>query len=208
MIEFSSRGPFREQVPIVLASASPRRQNLLASLGIGFHVVPSTIKEPDPAPGCDPFSYALENAILKAQDIAAKRKEAVVIGADTVVVIDRTILGKPENAGHALEMLKMLCGRDHAVITGCCIIPPSGEKPEEFTVSTRVRMEEVSEEALHRYAHSEEPMDKAGGYAIQGIGGVFVKEICGSYSNVVGLPLQETAAALLGMNALTVCPAG
>ncbi|MFP4072151.1 MAG: Maf family protein [Desulfovibrionales bacterium] len=204
MIDCETRGPFRETLPLVLASASPRRQKLLASLGIGFEVVPSRMKEPPPLPEETPTSYALKIAEAKAQNIASRISGTLILSADTIVVIDGKILGKPRDTAHAMEMLTMLSGRTHSVITGCCILPPGDGQAVLFSASTAVTMDAHPSPLLQAYIDSGEPFGKAGAYAIQGVGGVLVREIKGSYTNVVGLPLAETAEQLIRCSALEI----
>jgi septum formation protein len=178
MFDMTPRGPFRINHPLILASASPRRQALLSSLGIHFEVIPAKGKEPDPDAGEAPADYAQRMALFKAREIASKRPEAVVIGADTIVVQGSTILGKPRSREDALDMLTRLCGTTHEVMP-----------PRDRTI-------------LEAYISTGEPMDKAGSYAIQGVGGFLVSEIRGSYTNVVGLPLAKILKVLLDWKAV------
>jgi septum formation protein len=206
VIDFDQRGPFRAVLPLVLASASPRRQRLLASLGLNFEVVPGKAKEPPPKPGQDPIEYALSNATMKADEVASKRHNAVVLGADTIVVVfdPEKILGKPRDHAEAVEMLLLLCSGTHQVITGCTIVHPDVSEPLTFAVVTEVSMAAPDKGVVQAYVGTGEPMGKAGAYAIQGIGGFLVREIRGSSSNVVGLPLNETVHALLSLNAIRI----
>ncbi len=180
---------------LILASASPRRRELLALTGVPFEIVVSPAQEPDPDVNEHPAAYAARMARLKAAAVAATRPDAVVLGADSVVAVGETILGKPTDAADALRMLRLLSGRSHQVVTGCAIFAP-GREPEIFTVATDVTMGVVSEERLAAYVATGEPMDKAGAYAIQGGAAAFVTTICGSYTNVVGLPLAEVVEIL------------
>ncbi len=182
--------------PFVLASGSPRRKELLGNLGFDFLVMPSPADEPKPLPDEQPEKYALKLACLKAQDITRKRPDAVVLGSDTVVALGRTILGKPKDKTDAVRMLTMLSGQTHVVITGCCLLLPSGEV-KQFYGRTSVRMRDSAPEVLLAYAATGEPMDKAGAYAIQGIGSFLVEHVEGSYTNVVGLPLAMVLEVLL-----------
>ena len=206
MFDMTTRGPFRTNHPIILASASPRRQALLSSLGIHFEVIPAKAKEPAPDKGEKPAAYAERMALFKTEEIANKRPEAVVIGADTSVVQGPTILGKPRSRDHALSMLTSLCGTTHEVITGCCVMHKMGKRCMHTSVSTQVDMPERDPGILEAYIETGEPMDKAGSYAIQGVGGFLVSEIRGSYTNVVGLPLTRILQVLLDCQA--VIPAG
>lgn len=180
---------------LILASASPRRRELLALAGVPFAIVVSPAQEPAPDGGEHPAAYAARMARLKAAAVAEMHPTAVVLGADSVVAVGETILGKPADAADALRMLRLLSGRSHQVVTGCAIFAP-GQEPEIFTVATDVTMGAVSEDRLAAYAATGEPMDKAGAYAIQGGAAAFVTTICGSYTNVVGLPLAEVVAVL------------
>ena len=186
---------------IILASASPRRRELLGLAGIAFDVVVSPVEEPAPDVGEHPAAYAARMARLKAAAVAALNPEAVVIGADSVVAVGETILGKPKDAADALRMLTLLSGRTHQVVTGCAIFAPAGE-PEIFSVSTDVTMLASSQARLAAYVATGEPMDKAGAYAIQGGAAAFVTSICGSYTNVVGLPLAEVVIVLVSLGVL------
>lgn len=180
---------------LVLASASPRRSELLGLAGLEFEVLPGAA-EPMPEQGEPPAEYACRAALAKALDAFARRPEAVVLAADTIVVLDGRILGKPSDAADALRTLQELAGRAHEVITGCALCAP-GRTPEVFSVSTQVTMAQAPAAALAAYVATGEPMDKAGSYAIQGKGGFLVQRIEGSYSNVVGLPVAEVVEALV-----------
>ena len=175
---------------LILASASQRRRELLALAGVAFDIVVSPAQEPAPDVNEHPAAYAARMARLKAAAVADMHPTAVVLGADSVVAVGETILGKPADAADALRMLRLLSGRSHQVVTGCAIFAP-GREPEIFTVATDVTMGMVPEDRLAAYVASGEPMDKAGAYAIQGGAAAFVTTICGSYTNVVGLPLAE-----------------
>jgi len=196
------QGPFRNLERIILASASPRRQKLLASLGMAFEIQPSLVSEPPPAPGSDPVEHTMANACLKAEDIAGRAGSGIIIGADTVVVLEGEILGKPADSADALETLKRLSGQTHEVITGCCLIRAGGQSIRSFHVRTSVSMDRTPPALLHSYVATGEAADKAGSYAIQGVGAFLVREINGSYTNVVGLPLNEVCLALLAAGAI------
>ena len=180
---------------VILASASPRRRELLALAGVPFDIVVSPAQEPAPDVNEHPAAYAARMARLKAAAVAEMHPAAVVLGADSVVAVGETILGKPADAADALRMLRLLSGRSHQVVTGCALFAP-GREPEIFTVATDVTMGVVSEDRLAAYVATGEPMDKAGAYAIQGGAAAFVTTICGSYTNVVGLPLAEVVEVL------------
>jgi septum formation protein len=171
---------------LVLASASPRRQELLRSAGIHFEVQPAHIPE-DPLPGEGAKACAERLAREKALAVAGQRPQDCVLGADTVVVVDGQILGKPFDAADAACMLRRLSGREHQVITGVCLVA-SGQWSVASEI-TSVTMSEISAEEITDYVASGEPMDKAGAYAIQGIASRWIPRIEGDYSNVVGLPV-------------------
>jgi septum formation protein len=200
----SKQGPFRALLPLVLASASPRRQALLAGQGLCFEVVPSTLKEPAPEPGEAPADYAARMARIKGQDIAARHPDKVIISADTIVVQGANILVKPKDAADALVMLTSLCGCWHEVMTGFCVLRHVDGVSLCRTVTTRVHMADNSRDMLQAYIDTGEPMDKAGAYGIQGIGAFLVDEVQGSYTNVVGLPLRSVLNFLLEIGAIGV----
>ena len=179
----------------ILASASPRRRELLLQVGLSFRTVPSGLSESNQG-GTEPRRHALYWAAAKARDVAQRYQQEWVLGADTVVVLDREILGKPANPAEAAAMLSRLSGRSHLVITGLCLILSQAEVEGRECVETRVSMRKLSTEDIQGYVATGEPMDKAGSYGIQGIGGCLVQRIEGSYSNVVGLPLCETVELL------------
>nr|WP_311063724.1 Maf family protein [Halomonas sp. DWK9] len=177
---------------LCLASASPRRQALLASIGVPVSVLPSDIDE-TPLEGESPHSYVERLAVAKAQ--AAMGKTALpVLGSDTAVVIDDTILGKPNDQQHAADMLHRLSGRTHQVLTAVAVSGLRGIL--SCCVTTNVTMRELSAEEIACYWLTGEPADKAGGYAIQGLAAIFIEHIQGSHSAVVGLPLFETTHLL------------
>ena len=171
---------------LVLASASPRRQELLRNAGIAFEVHPADIAE-DSLPGEAAKNCAERLAREKALTVARQRPHDVVLGADTVVVIDGQLLGKPSDAADAARMLRLLSGRKHQVITGVCLVV-SGV-PSVASETTVVTVDELTEQEIADYVSTGEPMDKAGAYAIQGIAARWIPRIDGDYSNVVGLPV-------------------
>ncbi|WP_243360828.1 Maf family protein [Fundidesulfovibrio terrae] len=197
-----TKGAFREKADIILASASPRRLELLGSTGIAFRVIPSTVDEPPAEAGETPGGYALRMARLKARDVAWGHPGSFVLGADTVVAVGEHILGKPANVEDAKRMLAMLSGREHAVVTGCVLVGPDGETVWEEAPASRVTFSELSEEAIAAYVATGEPMDKAGGYAIQGLGAFMIARVDGSYTNVVGLPVAEILKVLVTLRAV------
>ena len=177
----------------MLASASPRRQELLRNALIPFIVQPANIDE-TPHEGERPREYAERLAREKALTVWRQRTHDTVLGADTIVVVDETILGKPADAADAARMLRMLSGRTHHVITGVCVVHPHKLKSENPEVSlasetTLVVMNELSDKEIQEYVETGEPLDKAGAYAIQGIASRWIPRIEGDYSNVVGLPV-------------------
>ena len=181
---------------LVLASASPRRRELLARLGLPFEVVPSGADEAIP-PGREPAAVAEELALAKARAVAAGRPGRVVIGADTVVALagpTATILGKPRDDADALAMLRALRGRWHTVSTGIAVVRDGRARHD--VVTARVRMRRYDDDEIVRYIASGEPADKAGAYAVQGLGGALVAEVRGSELAVVGLPLRRLAELL------------
>jgi septum formation protein len=182
--------------PLILASASPRRRELLGHFGIEFDIVPSGVPEV-PHPGEEPALFARRAALDKAMDVAGKRPGRWVLGADTVVVIDGRILGKPSGAAEAREMLRCLSGRVHQVLTAVVLIGPDGGPVADLVVQSSVEFRELSDEEIATYAASGEPLDKAGAYAIQGGAGRFVRSVTGSYSNVIGLPVDEVRRLFL-----------
>jgi septum formation protein len=171
---------------LVLASASPRRQELLRNAGIRFEAQPAHIPE-NRLPGETAKDCAERLAREKALAVAGHRPHDVVLGADTVVVVDGQLLGKPSDAADAARMLRMLSGREHQVITGICLVV-SG-KPLVASETTLVTVSEITDKEIAEYVGSGEPMDKAGAYAIQGIASRWIPRIEGDYSNVVGLPV-------------------
>lgn len=171
---------------IVLASASPRRQELLQNAGVPFVLQPTNIPEIQ-LPGEDPLTFAERMAREKARSAAAHSAEDFILAADTVVVVDGQLLGKPEDAEDAARMLRLLSGREHEVITAVCL---SGNGSEDVrSESTLVRFSELSEKEIRSYVGTGEPMDKAGAYGIQGLASRWVTRLEGDYFNVVGLPV-------------------
>ncbi len=176
---------------IVLASASPRRQELLRNAGISFVVQAADILE-TPRAGEAPRSLAERLAQEKAQVVFQQRPDDVVLGADTIVVVDEEILGKPQDDHDAARMLRLLSGRSHQVITGVCLMgtsPPATRFEDVRSETTLVTMAALSDEDIYSYVATGEPMDKAGAYAIQGRASRWISRIEGDYFNVVGLPV-------------------
>ena len=223
--------------PLVLASASPRRQDFLNSLGLEYTVIPALAPEPEIEEGEKPCAFTMRAASQKAWEVfklcqtrlpkkalpeEALPKEVLpeeglpkeglpekpslpaapctVIGADTVVALGDEVMGKPQTKEEALDMLLRLAGQPQTVYTGCSIIiPQQQKKPKEvcFFASSQVRMHNFAKHILEAYVQTGEPMDKAGAYAIQGIGAFLVAEVKGSWTNIVGLPLDELVQVLL-----------
>lgn len=191
-------GPFRAALPLILASSSPRRQEMLRALGLEFQVMTANDLEPLPLVGEEPAAYAVRVARKKAEEVAKKVSSgSVILAADTIVVLNEEIFGKPNSPEHAFFMLSSLIDNTHRVITGCCILQPSLSRMENFFVVSEVRMGCFSFDTLKKYIATGEPMDKAGAYAVQGAGMFLVQEIHGSVSNVIGLPVTETVQKLL-----------
>jgi septum formation protein len=181
---------------LILASSSPRRAEILANAGLPFSVLSSAVDE-SPDPGETPAALVQRLANAKADLVTARAVgPAIVVGADTVVVLDDKILGKPRSTEEARHMLQQLSGRTHSVLTGVALVRlPDGER-REFTESTLVHFRPISEEELSSYLATEEPYDKAGAYAIQGQAGRYIPRIEGCYFNVVGLPLSRVLTEL------------
>ena len=190
---------------LILASKSPRRRKLLEQAGLTFSVIPSDFDE-DTVALSNPDSDVVRLAESKALDISRKHPDAWVIGADTIVLIGRKILGKPVSAEEAFEMLQRLSGKTHQVLTGYCICCKKKNRIFSETVKTDVRFKKLTDSEINWYIQTGEPFDKAGGYAIQGIGSFLVRGINGSYTNVVCLPVCEVMAFLIKENVLVLDP--
>ncbi|MGO8766421.1 MAG: Maf family protein [Limisphaerales bacterium] len=181
--------------PLILASASPRRAELLRQLKLEFEIVPSDVPEV-----FDEFLSPLElcqlNAHHKARAIAKKTPDALVLGADTLIFLDHTVFGKPADLATAKKMLMQLQGRTHRVVTGVSLIHLRAHRERLFAVSTDVLFRPLTAEQIDEYLARVNPLDKAGAYAIQQHGEFIVSEISGSFSNVVGLPIEQLQAEL------------
>jgi len=190
---------------LILASKSPRRRYLLEQAGLEFSVIPSNLKE-NSIPLSSAESYVRRLAEAKAKDISQRYPDRWVIGADTIVFIDNTMLGKPGSQLEARRMLRRLSGKTHQVFTGYCICCEASGRLFSETIKTDVCFKELTESQIDWYINSGEPFDKAGAYAIQGIGTFLVKRIHGSYTNVVGLPVCEVLEFLIneGVVELTI----
>ena len=192
---------YRTTARIILASHSPRRRELLAALGIVFEVMPADVDE-STAAGETVQEHAMRLAGQKAWAISCKKPDAVVLGADTIVVVDGAVLGKPTDEGDAVRMLERLSGRTHEVLTGITVITPQSDQAYAQVVRTAVVMRGLEPREIAAYVATGEPMDKAGAYAAQGMASAFITRIEGSYTNVVGLPTAEVAGLLLTLGAI------
>ncbi|HYB13682.1 MAG TPA: Maf family protein [Myxococcota bacterium] len=184
--------------PVVLASASPRRRELLARAGLRFEVVPSNVLE-QRLPGEGPREFALRLAREKALEVARRfpaSPRRLVLGADTIVVLEDAVLGKPRDREEAVGMLSRLVGRAHRVLTAIAVVETDRLEPRASCVESTVVMRAASEAELRAYVATGEPLDKAGAYAAQGQGRRFVERIEGSETNVIGLPVEEALALL------------
>jgi septum formation protein len=177
-----------EKPVLILASSSPRRQELLREAGIAFEVHPAHVNE-DRRTDELPLDYACRLAREKAQAVAKQYPLRSVLGADTIVIVDQEVLGKPRDPADAARMLRLLSGRGHKVTTAVCLIAPNG-KTETSSATTEVFFRELAREEIQHYVAGGEPMDKAGAYAIQGGASRWTDRMEGEYSNVVGLPLS------------------
>jgi septum formation protein len=173
---------------LILASASPRRAALLREAGIAVEIQPADVNE-DVEPGEGPETYVRRVAEAKGRSISGRMPGRFVLAADTAVVVDRQILGKPSDSGDAARMLRLLSGREHLVISGVCLMKDGHPAVETEVATTVVEFASLSPTQIEWYVSSRESMDKAGGYGIQGLASRFVTRIAGSYSNVVGLPI-------------------
>jgi septum formation protein len=174
--------------PLVLASQSPRRKELLGILGLPFSVVVPNVDE-TPQPAEPPRQYVVRVAREKARNVALRTSDSVIVAADTVVTIDGEILGKPTDRRDAIRMLTRLSGREHHVYTAVCVLDQTRERMRERMDDTAVWFSPLTAVEIENYIDREDVMDKAGAYAIQGFASVFIPRIAGSYSNVMGLPL-------------------
>ncbi|HLF14903.1 MAG TPA: Maf family protein [Bacteroidota bacterium] len=176
---------------IILASGSPRRRHLLRQIGFSFTVDESDVPEDTDGHG-SPSEIVLDLSRRKAAQVASRHPDAYIIGADTIVVLDGAVLGKPSDAGDAGRMLRLLSGRTHEVYTGFCVIEKPGERSVSDYEVTKVTFRRLSEEEIDSYVRSGSPMDKAGAYGIQDdYGAIFVEKIEGCFYNVVGFPLTR-----------------
>jgi len=188
--------------PIILASQSPRRRRLLEAAGLAFRVIPSQVREED-FEAVDPLIYTGTLAEAKARDVAKKHPESWVIGADSIVLIDGKILEKPASISDARRMMELLSGKTHQVLTGYAIVHAGDAQAFSDVETTEVTFKPLTFEEIEWYIQTPEPYDKAGGYAIQGLGSFMVKQIKGSYTNVVGLPVCEVLDQLYRMGVIS-----
>lgn len=174
---------------LILATSSSRRVTLLKMLGYHFDIIPHSIDECIPN-GASPEELVQNLAFLKANDVAGRVDDAIVISADTLVFHNKGIVGKPKDACDAKRILSLLSNSEHSIFTGVCIIDIPSKKKLLRNEQTRITMKYISEDEIEAYVKSGEPLDKAGAYAVQGEGRKFIKKINGNYSNAVGLPLE------------------
>jgi len=192
----------RDGDAIILASESVRRVDILRTLGVPFSIIPPDIDE-SRRQDESPKEYVLRISYDKAHKVGNHFPDKWVIGADTVVLYKNKILGKPKNETEAFDMLRTLSGKWHKVITGFCLLNMLRKVAYRDAVETRVFMRDMLDHEIVRYIGTSEPLDKAGAYAIQGRAGYMVKEIKGSYTNVIGLPICEVAEVLLSMGVIS-----
>lgn len=175
---------------IILASGSPRRKQILEQVGLNFTVEVSDYEEKS-IPGVSPSEFVETLSLEKANVVAKNHNDAIIIGADTIVVLDNQILGKPKTKQDAREILKKLSGNTHSVFTGFTIIDTVNKRTITNHVETKIRFKNLSEEEILAYIETGEPMDKAGAYGVQDKGALFVEHIEGDYSSVMGLPIVK-----------------
>jgi septum formation protein len=188
---------------IILASASPRRKELLEKLGFKFEVAPGNCEEAINS-GLEPHELVRQLSIIKAKSAVAGNKNAIIIAADTIGLIGNKILGKPHTENEARKMLKVIAGKPHTVITGFTVLDTATNKIITKTVDTKVYVKKLTNGEIEAYVKTGEPLDKAGAYAIQGLGSIIVERIEGDYYNVMGLPLTSLVETLkeFGINIL------
>ena len=197
--------PVSRKNPLILASLSPRRKDILTQIGIPFQSVGSKMDEAV-RKKMKPADFACLMATRKAESVQPAHRRRWILAADTLVVVNNRVFGKPRDARDCRSMLRDLSGKRHRVITGFCILEPDGNKTHREAVSTRVRVKKLSALEIEAYIATGEPFGKAGAYAIQGIGAFMVEGIEGSYTNVVGLPVCEVVRALVACGALRGFP--
>lgn len=178
-----------ERVTVILASASPRRKQLLREIGLKFEVIPSNESEPD-QPHLSPGEWAMRQALAKSRDVAKRFPNAVVIGADTIVVLGRKVYNKPKDMADAKRMLRELCGHTHRVITGVCVLHAKAHRKLLFAETTHVTFRKLNDRQIAAYLRRIHPLDKAGAYAAQEHGSAIIERVEGSFANVVGFPVE------------------
>jgi len=183
-------------IKLILASSSPRRKDLLASFGEPFTVDVPDVDE-SLLPGEDPPAHVRRLAVEKARTVEKRHDGGLVVAADTIVVLDGFIIGKPEDEADARRMLGMLSGRSHQVYTGVAVVDAATGTMMSRVACSRVTISPIGEEEISRYVATGEPLDKAGSYAVQGLGGKYVSRVNGSLSNVIGLPLEDLRELLI-----------
>ncbi len=186
----------------ILASKSPRRSEILLKAGFKFKVIPSNIDESKISINLTPIDYCVELAKLKAYDIANKNKNCTIIGSDTIVYINNSILNKPKNFNDAKKMLSMLSNNTHSVLTGVSIVNINEKIDFNFYESTEVSFYKISDLEIENYINKFKPYDKAGSYGIQDGSNLFVKKIVGSYENIVGFPISKFYQSLKKISSL------
>ena len=189
------RAALKDLPPLILASASPRREELLRQLSLDFKVVPAAVAEIH-REQMTAGELSQVNAYRKARAVAKRFPDALVLGADTLVYLETTLFGKPATLEEAYQMLERLQGRTHHVITGLCLLHLRQHRQEVFAESTAVTFHPLDEVKIRRYLNRVNPLDKAGAYAIQENGDLIVEKIAGSYTNVVGLPMERLGREL------------
>lgn len=182
---------------LILASASPRRKEILESVGLKFDICVSNYEE-DLGMKKEPRALARFLSRKKAEEVADKHKNAIIIAADTFIVFRDKLLGKPHTAKEAVRMLTMLNGKAHSVITGFTVLDTGTQKRVSRSIETKVYFKKLTQKEIKAYVNTKEPLDKAGAYAIQGLGALFVEKIEGDFLNVVGLPLAALSETLKG----------
>jgi len=192
---------------LILASKSPRRYELLKQAGLNFDVIPSRVRE-DFVTGESPIKHVLRLAEAKALDVGSQHPDRWVVAADTIVYVDHCILGKPGSREEARKMLRRLSGKEHRVLTGFSVQHFERGKADQEAVQTAVKVKKLTQAEMKWYIETGEPFDKAGGYAVQGIGSFMIESIKGSYTNVVGLPICELIQMLKRLGALKISERG
>jgi septum formation protein len=195
-MEKKSATPLHLTRPLILASASPRRRDLLAEAGLACQIIPADGVEEAHDPTLSPAALTVANAALKARAVAAHHPHAIVLGADTLVYLDDEPLGKPRDLTEAVHMATRLSGRTHTVCTGVCLVAQGGARTHEYHVLTSVTFKKLTRSQIDEYFTLINPLDKAGAYAAQEHTDKIIAHIDGSFSNVVGLPMEQTLIEL------------